>query len=105
MNLADGLKQLTRMCDKYICPDCPLCGVDFCWENKQDISVDANEKAAAIIEKWAEKNTEPVYPSWVEWFRQMKMIPPEQKCFHTWLSEPIPASIAQKLGIEPKEDT
>jgi len=61
----------------------------------------------ANIEKevmaWAAEHPEPVYPTWVEWFRQMKMIPPEQKCFHTWLLEPIPTDIAQKLDIAPKE--
>ena len=84
------------------CDNCPI--KNECWSNQAVASVAERRMLCVepIIQKWAAEHPEPVYPSWVEWFRQMKMIPPEQKCFHTWLLEPMPADIAQKLGIEPR---
>ena len=131
MDLADGLKQLSRMCGKYsYCVNCPLRGAGFCAVEKQDRRVNANERAAAIIEKWAEENPEQqVYPTWGEWLEQQGIcfssltnysyvdgitIP---KVFNYQIegktafmcgdkvNEPIPADIAQKLGLEPKEGT
>lgn len=53
--------------------------------------------------RWDADHPEPVYPTWVEWFREMGVVSPKQEYFHDWLLKPIPADIAQKLGIEPKE--
>ena len=110
------MRQWTRMCNSvpdkkgqnicfdkqsgYICPmhTSGLCNKSISRQTDND-RVDGEK----TIMSWAAAHPEPVYPTWVEWFRQMKMILPEQKCFHTWLSEPIPADIAQKLGIEPNE--
>ena len=44
--------------------------------------------------EWAEAHPEPEYPTWVEWFNSMGGV----DC-----GEPIPADIAEKLGIKPKE--
>lgn len=95
------MRQRRRMCDTAgsKCGGCALQGMD-CSIGAMSSNPDEYED---IILQWAAEHPEPVYPSWAEWFRQMKMIPPEQKSFHTWLSEPIPDDIAQKLGIEPKE--
>ena len=107
MDLVDGLKQLTRMCGKYSsCINCPLRGVGFCVVEKQDRSVDANEKAAAIIEKWAEENPEPVYPSVAKYFEQFGIIIRRDGTLQADFfkaHEPMSADTAQKLGIEPKE--
>jgi hypothetical protein len=55
-----------------------------------------------FVMAWAANHPEPVYPTWVEWLRQMGVVPSEQKCFHSWLLDQIPAEVAQKLGLEPK---
>lgn len=106
------MKDWRRMCKHYSdesvkngqssCVDmCPLghntaCGI---MEDALDSDI---EVAAKEVAKWVAEHPEPVYPTWVQWFRQMEIAPLEQKCFHSWLLEPIPADIAEKLGIEPK---
>lgn len=108
MNLADGLKQLTRMCARYKCANCPMFDIGFCSLGQKDRSANANVKAAAIIEKWAEENPEPVYPKWGEWFLQTCQVGITADGKHDWdglLLSHIPADLAQKLGIEPKEGT
>lgn len=56
-----------------------------------------------VVAKWVAKHPEPVYPTWVEWFREIGLAPRDQKCFHDWLLKPIPADIEEKLGLQPKE--
>ena len=50
------------------------------------------DKLEKIIMDWKPKPMK-VYPTWTEWIREMNI-----RVF-----EPIPADIAEKLGIEPKE--
>ena len=59
---------------------------------------------------WAAENPEPVYPTWGEWLHDKGII--LDACQHNeiehWILglnaiKPIPADIAKKLGIEPKE--
>ena len=62
---------------------------------------------------WAAEHPEPQYQTWSEWFVSMGMLPdkwdslPPGKLYVGWLPDlmhtPIPADIAEKLGIEPKE--
>jgi len=109
MDLADGLKQLSRMCAKYheICDDCPLNGKDFCSLEPADRDAEINVRAAAIIEKWADGNPELIYQTWWEWLENMGIVSKarsDSKIFDTTrMYDPIPTDIAQKLGIEPKE--
>lgn len=56
-----------------------------------------------IILPWVKYHPELVYPTWVEYFRKIGIIPNDQKAFHDFLMKPIPDEIAQKLGIEPTE--
>jgi len=58
MNLADGLKQLSQMCRMNFCADCPMSDIGFCSLDKTDRDANINDKAAAIIEKWARENSE-----------------------------------------------
>jgi hypothetical protein len=81
------------------CDNCPLFKVLCQYKPNEKVDFAGAEQ---IIEKWVEEHPV-VYPTWVEWFRQMGVVPSEQKCFHTWLLDQIPADIAEKLGIEPKE--
>lgn len=56
---------------------------------------------------WAAEHPEPVYPTWYEWLKDNGLT------FHdaesSWIGfterihHPIPADIAQKLGLEQKE--
>ena len=50
-----------------------------------------------IVMKWAAENPEPVYPSWGTWLAAKFGYDLREIMY-----EPIPADIAQKLGIEPK---
>ena len=62
-----------------------------------------NEDDAKVIESfvmsWAAEHPEPVYPTWGTWLAD-KYDFDLREIMYT----PIPADIAQKLGIEPKED-
>lgn len=109
------------------CGGCPLQG--YCVIDTE--IKDSTDNELAIIEKriqsWAAENPEPVYPTWGEWLEQQGIcfssithrnyvdgvsIP---KVFEYQIegktafmcgdkvNEPIPADMAQKLGIEPKE--
>ena len=67
----------------------------------------------ANIEKevmaWAAEHPAPVYPTWGEWLMSIGVIngvhPHGAIDALGNLKQPIPADIAQKLGIEPKEET
>ena len=95
-----------RMCESFF-ETCEGCPISACSGN--DIYVCRNrvlknpEKYEDTIMNWAAEHPEPVYPTWVDWFRQIGVVPPEQKCFHAWLLEPMSADTAQKLGLQPKE--
>lgn len=124
------VKQAHRMCETYGPHDndcttlCPLgrannpAGMKLC----ECIGFTDLESAKEIEKRvlaWAAEHPEPVYPSWNEaWkelFPQAKYIPcPElyfgvEGCDHddkfcvNCKSRPIPAEIAEKLGIRPKE--
>lgn len=103
--------QLNRMCSHYQnCEDsgCPLsndCG------NIGNYS--SNAKQAMRIEKtvmqWAAENPEPIYPTWGEYLASIGVMKPAEpnKAYEVWFTQlystNIPADIAKKLGIEPKE--
>jgi hypothetical protein len=112
------LKQARRMCNE-INRRCGECQLTSCL-------VDVEEDLEETIMKWAAKHPEPKYPTWIEWWnknfagdgRRMltpcSFVSPSElgcsigkdgcmiapcKCWHTR----IPAEIAEKLGVEPKE--
>lgn len=58
-----------------------------------------SQKMEELVMSWAAENPEPVYPSWGTWLAAKFGY---DLC--EIMYEPIPADIAQKLGIEPKED-
>lgn len=92
-------KSMNQECYKR---DCPLVCKAFCSKPVSAYTLEDIQEAEEIIAKWVEEHPEPEYPTWAQWFRQMEIAPLEQKCFHSWLLEHIPADIAEKLGIEPK---
>jgi hypothetical protein len=70
------------------------------------------EDAAEAIAQWAAEHTEPVYPTWGEYLVSINAL------YERWddhvnyydsveyavkaMRKPIPADIAEKLGIQPK---
>lgn len=104
------MRQITRYCNSQNgCASCKLSKItdDHC---PSDLFADDN---GANIENevmsWAAEHPEPVYPSWYAWLANMGIVPielpPDQALMVTdiGLLKKIPADIAQKLGIEPKE--
>lgn len=104
------IKQMKRMC-AHFSPTCNGCklylgeGTDeFCGEEPKDILSNPALVEAAVMQ-WAAEHPEPVYPTWWEYLTRIHVIFPAmgdfQKCVDDLATTPIPADIAQKLGIEP----
>lgn len=108
------MRQWRRMCvtmDKkhgeHACGVCALNGCTAVYDS------DGTEDYADIERKvtaWAAEHPEPVYPKWLEWLHTTSAvddtpdIPVGDGIFRVAIkNEPMPADIAKKLGIEPKE--
>lgn len=112
---SEVMTQFARLCDYYSQNGCHGCPVDEegfnCACEKQGCSKSSAEELEAIIMSWAAEHPEPVYPTWSEWLVQMGVFPPMMStnpikamdAISSGVCKPIPADIAQKLGIEPKE--
>ena len=121
-------RQKKRMCDNYKnCEGCPISEspdkkrVHLLCSDFMNAYPDITE---TLVMKWAAEHPEPRYPTWVEWwnsnfsgegrkmFTPCSFVPPMElgcsighdgcmvapyKCWHT----PIPAHVAEKLGIQP----
>ena len=98
------MKDWRRMCKAYTtdndscCEGCPVvdfhehgCGAIFEMEDSTDW-----KRYADTIKAWAAEHPV-VYPTWENWLTTLGV-----QSFNE-LSKPIPADIAQKLGIQPKE--
>ena len=113
------MKDWRRMCKYYSdesmkdgqhsCADmCPLGSNTACGDIETTMDRDIEDMAKKIA-KWAAEHPEPVYPSWYAWLANMGVVPielpPDQAVIviDIGLLKKIPADIAQKLGIEPKE--
>lgn len=92
----DTMKQWRRICKAHEhCISCPLRGCSPDPYLRTDAEIATLE---GTIMRWAEEHPEPVYPTWQEWFDTFDE--------GIDVDEPIPADIAEKLGLEPKgEDT
>ena len=91
-------------------------GCAFDYYVSDGVSLDEVERK---IDAWAKKHPEPVYPTWSEWQNSIfidgikRILPCEfgssnrfkckEKTCYQCINEPIPADIAEKLGIKPKE--
>ena len=116
------MKDWRRMCKAYstddesCCEGCPVvdfhehgCGAIFEMEDVTDW-----QRYAETIAAWAAEHPEPVYPMWGEWFVEHgDLVDGWQNATNAaWMAnraldvftKPIPADIAQKLGLKPKED-
>lgn len=93
------MRQLNRLCSHY-----QNCGENGCpmFDECGNIGAHCSDpKHSYRIEKtvmsWAAEHPEQVYPTWEEWLTTLGVQS------YNELSKPIPADIAQKLGIQPKE--
>lgn len=99
------MRQIDRICSQYkYCEDsgCILstvCGPlgNFSSNAKRAM------KTEELAMKWAAEHPEPVYPTWYTWLIMMGAVGSVEDLFSD-LQRPIPADIAEKLGIEPKEE-
>ena len=116
----DVMRQARRMCKaQEDCESCPLWNAEkfFC---RIDTACYSDDSAIeSIVMQWAAEHPEPVYPTWREWQKSMfpdghKHITPcifgSRDRFKCWgktcyvcMEQQIPADIAEKLGIKPKE--
>lgn len=120
---SEVMRQAQRMCDHrrkrgLTCIDCDamhICGFKI-W----DVGLDTLCADADAVMAWAAEHPEPKYPTWVEWLMKCGVLMPTMDTdivfaedgkhlvtgvrFTLKAYEPIPADIAEKLGIEPKEN-
>lgn len=106
------MKDWKRMCnamgqeDEYnACEKCGL-GVFGCpaiYEKECD-GVDWKH-VEEVVTAWAAEHPEPVYPTWAEWLDTLEVVVNGANAvmMKPKMLTPIPADIAEKLGIEPKE--
>ena len=109
------MKDWRRMCREQYklrgdsCDGCPLeeFGCPAIYEDKADTDYSIVERK---VSDWAAEHPEPKYPTWGEWLMQQGVLNAGTMTKNgiTWqpvsdnLFEPIPADLAQKLGVEPK---
>ena len=116
------MKQRKRMCafTGSTCNGCPFKDKDCGFNAAKDNAANYER----IVMQWAEENPEPVYPTWLEWlhsqtlanfdssseacklsdrYRESSKDVPGIWVLTAFARSPIPADIAQKLGLEPKE--
>ena len=125
------MKDWRRMCAAYstddddCCKGCPVldyrdhgCSAIF------EMDVVDWKKYENAIAKWAAEHPEPVYPTWGEWLMEQMVIAERMRPKYDYtngeytdelertgeyiaidseMKKQIPADIAEKLGIEPKE--
>lgn len=125
---AKTMKEWRRMCNAFVkqydndcCKYCPLDHLKSCgaiWE----IEEGTYGNIAETVDNWAADHPEPQYPTWTEWLEEMGLTrrsvtaarrilgtdSPQETAipFIVTLSvnasNPIPADIAEKLGLKPK---
>ena len=119
MEFLEVMKQWRRFCKSHSnCGECEFDGKGICGEaHLSDVPMEIIEQD---IMQWAAEHPEPVYPTWHEWLKEQNILAVEytpRASSTTGAStsyiqrvstrpafyRPIPADIAQKLGLKPKE--
>ena len=103
---SDVIKQFKRMC-KSISPakctrgECPM-GCENIGQCRK-VAFERPSDFEQRVMSWAAEHTETIYPTWFEWF---KTVISDEEMLQRGLcwDMQIPADIAKKLGIEPKEE-
>lgn len=112
----DVIKHFKRMCRYYnnraTQNDCPLyckghgCNISHC----RMLAFD-DKKFQNVVMTWAEAHKEPVYPTWAEWLIEHGLLYASNSAYmkhwfvlnQSGINKPIPADMAEKLGVKPKE--
>ena len=94
------MRQWRRMCAAFKnCEECPQYREYQCYNTVKRVFEHGDiESLESNVMAWAAEHPEPVYPTWGEYLHTLHNEPSSRE-----LSKTIPADIAQKLGIEPKE--
>lgn len=118
------MEQINRMCDKYSEKECQGCPIDsICIRFDPNLFAhDDFKKVEDAVVQWAKKNPAKAYPTWEQWQKEqfpcgsnyilpcMFMSSYKTKALYSHNCDiacvkcrkyPIPADIAEKLGIEP----
>lgn len=120
-DFAHTMRNWRRMCETLIrehdgvgykaCEDCPLNSNPICTTETKDLNAFDIMNAEKGIMKWAAEHPEPVYPTWLEYLCEIGVIPKVIHCNELYLvayngihDNRIPADIAEKLEIQPKEE-
>lgn len=95
------MRQAQRMCEYrrkrgLKCNDCDA--VHICGFEIRHVGLDTLCADADAVMAWSAEHPEPVYPTWGEYLHTLHNEPSSRE-----LSKPIPADIAEKLGLQPKE--
>ena len=103
------MRQYKRMCYGKACSDCDFYKFKMSLSHQMACLRFLKEypvEAEALVMNWASEHPEPVYPRWIDWLADVGLIinTANHYAFNfTAALDQIPADIAEKLGIEPKE--
>lgn len=111
-NACQTEKDISGVCGCYPAGNYATCAMKS-MDKEADLACDDLyfERLEKTIEVWAAEHPEPVYPTWYAWLANMCVVPielpPDQAIMVTdiGLLKKIPADIAERLGIKPKEGT
>ena len=88
-----------------MCASYPNCNIGQC----RKIAFERPVEFAANVMQWAAEHPEPVYPTLKEWLKSAGFVTTFSvdcgEAIHVEWDKPIPADIAEKLGLQPKEGT
>lgn len=117
------MRQARRLCEEQqhmdCCVRCPMQGKEGCMVTADAENIDYVEAERKIM-GWAAEHPEPVYPSWEEGWKQLFPKSVDTPCPADYgkkyqniccsnvlcvncKQRPMPAEVAEKLGIKPKE--
>ena len=119
---SEVMQQAKRMCEAFRDGHCSKCPIGYADALECGIMATSEmdcEEVERRVMQWAAEHPEPVYPTWREWqkitfpdagryimpceFESKNRFKCKEKTCYQCISEPIPADIAEKLGIKPKE--
>lgn len=110
-NFGEVMRQLKRLCrargtDYEKCESCPISDERICSFEISDIEDDEIERVEAAVMAWSAEHPEPEYETWREYLNRLYLggLGLEYEKDSALIDNPIPANIAEKLGIEPKEE-
>ena len=116
---ADVGIQLSISCQSEETCDSCILSEKFCSKSRAQRTRDVYETAEAIVMQWSKEHPEPQYPTWQEWLAKNSILEvtltpvtssttSESKQYIQKIRmmpnfyKPIPATIAEQLGIKPK---